>query len=247
MTGPASAARPRAEARYHRRVVPGVLMRRFAALAIATLLGLGGLAAADGTPAPVPAPPPAPAPAPLPPPAPAPTTLPPPAPAPTPPSAPAAPSLPAPASGPAATPTPPPAPAPVPVAPASWLGEIRKLHNVDLGGGSLGVVLQVPSDLVGLAGETVAVVVWFYDAAGNPIRSNLAGWGDATNHLRVVSRNLVPTSARMAADFAFEVPYAAFPRTPEGRHAVEARALLVKRVGNGRAVLVRRSTTFFVE
>ena len=229
MTGPASAARPRAEARYHRRVVPGVLMRRFAALAIATLLGLGGLAAADGTPAPVPAPPPAPAPAP------------------TPPSAPAAPSLPAPASGPAATPTPPPAPAPVPVAPASWLGEIRKLHNVDLGGGSLGVVLQVPSDLVGLAGETVAVVVWFYDAAGNPIRSNLAGWGDATNHLRVVSRNLVPTSARMAADFAFEVPYAAFPRTPEGRHAVEARALLVKRVGNGRAVLVRRSTTFFVE
>jgi len=196
-------------------------MRRSLVLFTASLMCLARPARADETPGPNPAPAPAPIPPPPPPPTPA---------APTSPAAPANPSRP-----------------PAPVAPSSRLDDVRKYHNYDLGGGSLGVMLTVPATVVGLAGETVAVVVWFYDAAGNPVRSNVPGRGDATNHLRVVSEDFVPTTSHADADFTFKVPYAAFPRTREGRHAVEARAVLVRRVGNGRTVLARRSTTFFVE
>ena len=143
-------------------------------------------------------------------------------------------------------PAPVPAPAPSP-ATASSIGPLAKEHNLDLGDRSMGMRITVPTELVGVAGQTVAVVLWFYDAGGQPIRSALDGWGDVTNHLRIVSRDVSPTASPEHADFAFRVPYCAFPSRREGRYAVEARAVLVERVGNGRAVLARRSTTFFVE
>jgi hypothetical protein len=135
--------------------------------------------------------------------------------------------------------------APVPA--ASSIGVIRKSHNLDIGGGMIGLELTVPTELVGVAGETVAVVVWFYDAAGQPIASALPGWGDASNQLRVISSDTSPVSARERVDFPVRVPYGAFPRRREGRYTVEARAVLVERVANGRVVLARRATTFFVE
>lgn len=135
--------------------------------------------------------------------------------------------------------------APVPA--ASSIGVIRKTHNLDIGGGMIGLELTVPTELVGVAGETMAVVVWFYDAAGQPIASALPGWGDATNHLRIISSDTSPASARERVDFPVRVPYGAFPRRREGRYTVEARAILVERVANGRVVLARRSTSFFVE
>ena len=136
--------------------------------------------------------------------------------------------------------------APAPAA-TSTIGELGKTHNLDLGNGSTGMRLMVPADVVGMAGQTVAAVVWFYDAAGQPIRSAITGWGDASNHYRIISRDVVPASARQAVHFDFKVPYCGFPRRSGGRYQVEARVVLVQRVGEGRVVLARRSTTFFVE
>lgn len=133
-----------------------------------------------------------------------------------------------------------------PIVVATSLGIIAKRHNVDLGGGVMGVELTVPADIVGLAGQTLATVLWFYDEAGNPVRSNLDGWGDATNHLRVVSRDVSPASSREAVSFVFRVPYRAFPKGA-GPYRVEARAVLLQRVGDGRRVLARTSTRFVVE
>ena len=138
------------------------------------------------------------------------------------------------------------APAPPPAATSS-IGPIAKAHNLDLGNGMMGVELTIPTELIGVAGRTIAVAVWFYDAAGQPIASALEGWGAATGQLRVISSEAQPASARERVEFPVRVPYAAFPRRREGRYAVEARAVLVERVGNGRVVLARRSTTFFVE
>lgn len=138
------------------------------------------------------------------------------------------------------------APAPAPAV-ASSIGTILKVHNIDAGGGSLGVRIVVPTHLVGVKGQTVAAVVWFYDAAGQPVSSALSGFGDASNQLRVMSRDYVPTTPIARKEFEVRVPYAAFPRTAAGRHLVEARAVLVQRVGDGRRVLARNSTTFFVE
>ena len=143
----------------------------------------------------------------------------------------------------AAAPVPPPPP---PVATSS-IGPIAKEHNLDLGNHSMGMRITAPTELVGVAGQTVAVVIWFYDADGQPIRSALEGWGDATNHLRVISRDVNPAASGEHVDFTFRVPYCAFPRRSSGRYAVEARAVLVERVGTGRVVLARQSTTFFVE
>src|SRR5262249_55960204 len=81
--------------------------------------------------------------------------------------APPPPRLPAPA------PKPPPAPPPTPPLPPSTmgatLGPVRKEHNVDLGGGALGVRLTVPADTWGMKGRTIAAVVFFVDAKGDAI------------------------------------------------------------------------------
>ena len=147
-----------------------------------------------------------------------------------------------------AAPVPMPRPPPPAAPPAtSSIGPIVKEHNLDLGNRSMGMRITAPAELVGVAGQTVALVVWFYDADGQPIRSALEGWGDATNQLRVVSRDVSPATAREHVDFTFKVPYCAFPRRSGGRYAVEARAVLLERVGKGRLVLARQSTTFFVE
>ncbi len=145
--------------------------------------------------------------------------------------------------------------APAPVAPASSsatagaasIGALQKTHDLDVGNRSMGMRIMVPVELVGVTGRTVAAVLWFYDASGEPIRSAVAGWGDATNHLRIIGRDVVPTLARQSFHFDFQVPYGAFPRRTGGRYQVEARAVLAERVGDGRVVLARRSTTFFVE
>ena len=109
--------------------------------------------------------------------------------------------------------------------------------------------LTIPVDTFGMKGRTLAVVVFFHDAAtGAPIRAELPAWGDpATGQVRVVSQDAVVGSDREGLDFALRVPYLAFPCRPTCPHEVEARIRLVERTGpNGRALLSTALTRFWV-
>jgi hypothetical protein len=108
--------------------------------------------------------------------------------------------------------------------------------------------MTVPVDTQGFRGHTLAVVIFFHDAAGNPISSVLPGYGDETAQIRVVSQNAVVARDREGFDFVFRVPYGAFPRRGPGRYEVEGRVRVIERSPTGsKSLLATGSVRFFVE
>ncbi len=158
-----------------------------------------------------------------------------------------------------ASPDEPPAPAPVPPAPpretspaqpagAAVIGEIRKTHNVDLGGGRLALRLTVPATVLGMKDRPLALTVWFADEQGKLVRSVLPEWADANGNLRVESRTATAPSDRADYEFVLSVPYGAFPCRGGAKWRVEARAELHLRDAAGPAApLATGTTSFFVE
>jgi len=134
-----------------------------------------------------------------------------------------------------------------PATSGAWIGEVRKLHNVDVGGGTLAVQLTAPVETWGMKGRTVAVVIFFHDALGNPIASNGSAYADESGHLRLVSDDAVVNKDREGMDFQFRLPYVAFPRRAGGRYEVEGRVRLIERTAAGRSLLATGSVRFFVE
>jgi hypothetical protein len=129
----------------------------------------------------------------------------------------------------------------------SFIGDLVKQHNVDLGNGKLALRLVVPASVVNLKGSTVACVVFFADDRGDYVPSRLKEYAGPDGSIRLLSADTVVESDRDGIDFAFTVPYEAFPRREPGRYQVEARARLVLRAREGNIVLAQGATRFWVE
>lgn len=130
---------------------------------------------------------------------------------------------------------------------ASFVGDLVKQHNQDLGNGRLGLRLLVPTTIVNLKGSTVACVVFFADDRGQYVPSRLKEYAGPDGSIRLLSADTLVEEDRDGIDFAFTVPYEAFPRREPGRYQVEARARLVLRAREGNVVLAQGSTRFWVE
>ena len=138
---------------------------------------------------------------------------------------------------------------PAAAAPAAGatIGVIRKQHGVEMADGRKAVQLTVPADIVGEKGQVVWMAVWFTDAAGKPLPTNDAGYGDADGNLKVVSLDTAITREREGLDFVFRVPYIAFPRRKDGRYQVVANVKLIRRDTPKNRILALGATSFFVE
>jgi hypothetical protein len=144
-----------------------------------------------------------------------------------------------------------PPPAPVPdTAPAesqSSIGEIKKEHNIDIGGGRYALRLTVPAELVGQKGRVVWTAVRFADETGALIKSQMPGYADADGNIKLTSQNAIVALDKETMSFTFLVPYGAFPRRDAGKYKVEARARLVEKASPKNVLLATGTTTFFVE
>jgi hypothetical protein len=125
--------------------------------------------------------------------------------------------------------------------------DVRKEHNVDTGGGALSLRLTARVETTALQGRTLALVAFFHDGTGQPIRSVLSGWADATGQVRAMSKDVTTTANPEALDFMLTVPYGAFPTRPDGKYQVEARLRLIERTPTGRIFYASRSVWFWVE
>ena len=65
--------------------------------------------------------------------------------------------------------------------------------------------------------------------------------------MRAVSADTKVAKDPDGIDFAFVVPYAAFPKSPAGKYQVDVRARLVLRGAAGTSLLAETHTRFWVE
>jgi hypothetical protein len=134
----------------------------------------------------------------------------------------------------------------MPAAVGARIGEVRKVHNVDLGDGRLAVQLTVPIETWGMKDRVVAVVIFFHDSFGRPVPSNGPQYADSSGQLRIVSHGVVIGKTHESGEFPLQLPYAAFPQRG-GRYSVEGRVRLVEHLATGRTLLASGSVQFSVE
>lgn len=140
-----------------------------------------------------------------------------------------------------------PEPLPGPAAPSNaraLVERIDKVHNISVPGGHRAVRLDVVFSVEGLAGQSVYLLVDFYDRrSGRRIRSMLPDFAGTDGAVLVQTEPARIGVNQGRFQGSAWTPYGAFPAPSQGTsYAIEARV----RVMNGRTALTESRTTFTV-